>query len=501
MSFLVANFIRTRVAKYMTNNIKQESSDFNGLGIAPKLFEILKDLNFTIPTPIQHQSIPITIKGKDMVGIAQTGTGKTLAFGIPMIQRLAQHKGRGLVILPTRELAFQVEEHLSLLGQKLGLRIAVLVGGEPMGRQLKRLQANPHIIVATPGRLIDHINRRSVRLNDVKILVLDEADLMFDMGFAPQIKEVLKSVPKERQTMLFSATMAPNVMQLAAQYMAMPIRVEVAPAGTVAEKVEHEMIIINREGKINQLEKILLEYSGSVLIFVRTKHGVKNLNKKIQNMGHASAEIHSNRSLGQRREALAGFKSGKIRILVATDIAARGIDVKGIELVLNYDLPDKLEDYVHRIGRTGRAGKAGKAVSFAQPDQIGEIRKIEQIIKESIPMTQLDKINTSASYSSHSRQRRNNFSAPYSARAGGRGFHNRGAGEKSFHGSKFKSARHENMSPFSDKKREDSGAKTFDYNRFKKTSGKFGRGARSEQFSRSDERPRNFRKFKKRNNY
>lgn len=396
----------------MTNNKEKKSLDFYGLGIAPKFLEILKKLNFTVPTPIQLKSIPVAIEGKDIVGIAQTGTGKTLAFGIPMIQRLAQNKGKGLILLPTRELAFQVEEHLKMIGGKLGLKTAVLVGGEPINKQFKKLRNQPHVIIATPGRLIDHLKRSSIKLGSINILILDEADLMFDMGFAPQIEEILKTVPKKRQTMLFSATMDPKVMKIAAKHMALPIRIEVAPSGTVAEKVIHEMIIIKKEEKLPQLEKILKEYSGSVLIFVRTKHGVKNLNKKIKQLGHSSAEIHSNRSLGQRREALSSFKNGRIRVLVATDIAARGIDVKGIELVLNYDLPDNLQDYVHRIGRTGRAGKAGRAVSFAQPNQINDIKKIEQIIKQNIPLTQLAKIKFG---NKGFKPRRNKFSSPYSA--------------------------------------------------------------------------------------
>lgn len=362
------------------------SSDFNNLGIAPEFLDILKKINFTEPTPIQHQSIPAAIEGKDLMGIAQTGTGKTLAYGLPLLQRLYKTGGLGLIVVPTRELAIQVDETLQQLGRALGLMTAVLIGGEPMGRQLGPLRRKPNVIIATPGRLLDHIERRTVKLDGVKILILDEADRMFDLGFAPQIDKIFHLVPKERQTMLFSATMPPQVIKIITSYMAMPVRIEVAPAGTAAERVEQEIFVVRKEEKLLLLEKLLTEHAGTVLVFSRTKHGATKICRSIQNMGHKTAEIHSNRSLGQRREALAGFKSGKYRILVATDIAARGIDVSGIELVINYDLPDNSEDYVHRIGRTARAGKEGKAVSFATPDQKRDVRDIERLIRKEIPV-------------------------------------------------------------------------------------------------------------------
>lgn len=371
----------------MMNQTQTEALSFNGLGIAPTLLDILAQLNYSTPTPIQLQSIPTSLEGKDLVGIAQTGTGKTLAFGIPMLQLLATNKGKGLVVLPTRELALQVDEALRTIGNKIGLRTAVLIGGEAFGRQTHALRRNPHIIVATPGRLNDHTKRGTLKLNEVKILVLDEADMMLDMGFLPQIKEILKLVPKERQTMLFSATMPNQIMKIATEYMALPIRIEVAPAGTAAENVEQEIIVIDRESKFPQLKKILAETKGSVLMFCRTKHSVKNLTLKIKNAGFSATEIHSNRSLVQRRAALNGFKLGQFRVLVATDIAARGIDVKGIELVINYDLPENSEDYVHRIGRTARAGKSGKAISFALPNQMRDIKDIERLIKKTLSIT------------------------------------------------------------------------------------------------------------------
>lgn len=366
------------------------TSGFQNLGIAPKLMQILQSLKFTTPTPIQHKSIPPAIEGKDIMGIAQTGTGKTLAFGVPMIQRLAQAggKNKGLVILPTRELALQVDETLRKVGGGIGLKTAILIGGENMGKQLRMLKMNPHIIIATPGRLIDHLENKSVNLSLVSILVLDEADRMLDMGFAPQIKRIMQTVPKNRQTMLFSATMPNEIVDIAKSYMSLPLRIEVAPAGTAVELVEQELFFVQKHDKPQLLQNILKQYSGSILVFSRTKFGAKKIAVQIRNAGHTASEIHSNRSLNQRIEALNGFKIGRYRILVATDIAARGIDVTGIQLVVNYDLPSTAEDYVHRIGRTGRAGAPGKAISFAMPDQRAEVRAIERLIRTNLPIKQ-----------------------------------------------------------------------------------------------------------------
>lgn len=362
---------------------------FDGLGIAPKILEILDALKFITPTPIQYQSIPTALAGKDIVGIAQTGTGKTLAFGIPMIQRLASSDGNGLVILPTRELALQVNEAISKIGKPLGIKTAVLIGGDSMGRQIRDIRNNPHIIIATPGRLVDHMTQRTVSLSNVIILILDEADHMLDIGFAPQIQRILQNVPKERQTMLFSATMLPKIVALANSYMKLPIRVEVAPQGTMAANVTHEIFFVNRESKTDLLESLLKEYKGSALVFSRTKFGAKRITSAVLKMGHTAAEIHSNRTLIQRVQALNGFKNGAYRVLVATDIAARGIDVANIELVINFDLPENPEDYVHRIGRTGRAGHQGHAISFATPSQRFDIRTIERLIKKQLPVSPL----------------------------------------------------------------------------------------------------------------
>ena len=378
----------------MTDQRSQQSNlSFDNLGIVPKALEILDRLRFTIPTPIQQKAIPIAIAGKDMIGIAQSGTGKTLAFGIPMVQRLAQRKGRGLVLVPTRELALQVGETLQKTGQPFGIKTAVLIGGASMYNQLKSLRKNPRIIIATPGRLIDHIKRRSVKLSDVNVLVFDEADRMLDMGFLPQIEQIARSIPKDRQTMIFSATMPTAVLKIATAYMKMPISVEISRSGTAAENVTQELFIVKKANKEKLLNKLLSQYQGTVLIFVRTKIGTAKLARSIRGRGYTSAEIHSNRTQGQRREAMEGFKLGKYRILVATDIAARGIEVTGIELVINYDIPEDADSYVHRIGRTGRAGHKGKAISLATPDQGRDVKNIEKLIRMAIPVLEHPEFN------------------------------------------------------------------------------------------------------------
>ena len=369
---------------------------FHGLGIAPALLEIIGRLHFRTPTPIQQQAIPVAIQGKDLVGIAQTGTGKTLAFGVPMIQRLAQLKGRGLVVLPTRELALQVDEVLRKVGHSLGLRTAVLIGGAAMGPQVHALAKRPHVIVATPGRLIDHLEHKNLKLDDARIVVLDEADRMLDMGFLPQVKKILNVLPRDRQTMLFSATMPEGIMRIAASSMRLPVRVEIAPTGTTVDKVSQELFIVPREQKATLLKKLLFDHKGSALVFTRTKYGAKKVTRQLRFEGIKAAEIHSNRTLNQRKEALEGFKSGRYRVLVATDIASRGIDVVGIEMVLNYDLPSTSEDYVHRIGRTARAGAHGHAVTFATPQEQREVRAIERLIRKQLLVKQLPELPKAA---------------------------------------------------------------------------------------------------------
>ncbi|HSA30514.1 MAG TPA: DEAD/DEAH box helicase [Candidatus Omnitrophota bacterium] len=360
---------------------------FYGLGIAPKIMEIIAQLKFTNATPIQHKAIPIALEGKDFIGIAQTGTGKTMAFAIPTVQNLAKGQSSALILVPTRELALQVEESISKIARSFAMKSVVLIGGAPIHAQIRSLKQQPRILIATPGRLIDLMQQRKVQLNKIGILVLDEADRMLDMGFAPQIERILKEVSVKRQTMLFSATMPSAIVTIATAHMKFPVQVEIAPPGTSAEDVSHELFIVPREKKQEILKDLLQKYRGSILLFCRTKIGTQKLARALRNLGHKAAEIHSDRSLSQRKDALEGFRKGRYRILAATDIASRGIDVAGIELVINYDLPEDPENYVHRIGRTGRAGMAGHAVSFASPDQRQDVQNIERLMKMTIPIS------------------------------------------------------------------------------------------------------------------
>lgn len=381
----------------INNDITQQGSvqypdGFYGMGIAPKILEILQRMKFKIPTPIQAKSIPLAIEGKDVIGIAQTGTGKTHSFAIPMVQRLELMRGTGLVLAPTRELAVQINEAYRSIAHSFGMRTACLIGGAPMEDQIQKLRRNPRIIIATPGRLIDHISQWNVMPDEVIMLVLDEADRMLDMGFAPQIELILRYLPKERQTLLFSATIPEEIMRIADKHMKLPVCVEIAPSGTAAEDVTQELFIVRRENKTQLLSKLLTKYHGAVLLFTRTKNGAKKIAAKIRDMGYRAVEMHSDRSLTQRREALDGFKSGRYKILVATDIAARGIHVTGIELVINYDLPEDAQNYVHRIGRTGRIGHKGHAVSFATPDQKRDVKNIEKLIRKTLPVAKHNEI-------------------------------------------------------------------------------------------------------------
>lgn len=367
------------------------TSVFSDLPLAPELQRTLAHLQFITATPIQTACIPAAIEGKDIIGIAQTGTGKTFAFGLPLLQRLHGTDDKALIVVPTRELALQVEESLRRVAANLGTKFAVLIGGASMGQQKTALRSRPNVIIATPGRLIDHMKQKTVSLNQTTILVLDEADRMFDMGFAPQVEQILHGLPTDRQTMLFSATMPDGISQMVKRYMKLPVRIEIAPQGSVADKLVQEVFIVRGAMKSQLLEKLLGDYNGTVLVFVRTKYAATRISNLIRAMGHSSAELHSNRSLSQRKQALQGFKDGRYRVLVATDIAARGIDVTNIELVVNYDLPENPEDYVHRIGRTGRAGMEGKAISFAAPDQISLMKRIERLTRTRLPQSALPK--------------------------------------------------------------------------------------------------------------
>jgi len=373
--------------------VQSTGSTFADTGLCAPILEALNTLQLTIPTAIQAQAIPIARKGQDVMGIAQTGTGKTFAFALPILEKLLANPGKALIVVPTRELALQVEESIKRVTRLLspGIRSVTLIGGEPIYRQKADLRNNPRIIVCTPGRLRDHLQQRTVFLEDVTTVVLDEADRMLDMGFAPQIKLIMETVPGNRQTMCFSATMAPEISRLANAYMNNPVRVEVATAGQSNLKIDQEMCYVHPDDKTTLLNTLIKDHPGRILVFSRTKHGAKKLNEKLRVSGHASAEIHSNRSLSQRRHALEGFKSGQYRVLVATDVAARGIDVQNITLVVNYDLPDAAEDYVHRIGRTGRAGLAGKAISMATVSQARDVKSIERLIQKNIAISPYSK--------------------------------------------------------------------------------------------------------------
>jgi ATP-dependent RNA helicase RhlE len=372
------------------DDIRTENAGFRAFGIDPRLLAVMEKAGFTVPTDIQAKAIAPGLEGKDIVGIAQTGTGKTLAFAVPMLERLLRASGKyGLVVVPTRELAMQVEETFMQVGGPLGLVTALIIGGAPMGRQISALRRGPHVVIGTPGRINDHLEHRTIDLSRVAALVLDEADRMLDIGFLPQLRRILQSTPADRQTMLFSATMPDDIYALANAHMRQPLRIEIARPGTVADNVSQEFFIASREEKRALLARILTEHEGSALVFCRTKYGAQNLRNLIASWGHAACELHSNRSLGQRKQALDRFKSGACRVLVATDIAARGIDVSDIALVVNYDLPEQAEDYVHRIGRTARAGKAGKAISFAMPTERRKLHAIERLIRVAIAISRM----------------------------------------------------------------------------------------------------------------
>lgn len=356
------------------------ASGFGALHLSPSALQNLKALGIHTPTPIQEQSIPVALEGLDLFGIAQTGTGKTLAFALPIFEHLEPGK-QALILAPTRELAEQIEDTF----RKLEFRTALLIGGAAMDRQVGWLRKKPPVLIATPGRLIDHLERRSLSLKNISVVVLDEADRMLDIGFAPAIRRILEQCPEERQTMLFSATLSDEVENIALRHMKNPVRIEIARQGTTAENVEQQLVVCEHESKHDILKELMYEEKGSMLVFTRTRHGARKIAKFTRDLGHYAVEIHSDRTLGQRREALEGFKSGRYRIMVATDVAARGIDVKDISMVINFDVPEHAEDYVHRIGRTGRAGASGKAVTFVIPQQWKEVRDIEKLISMQIP--------------------------------------------------------------------------------------------------------------------
>ncbi len=372
-------------------------TSFSDLGLRAELLKALEGEGYTHPTPIQLQAIPFVLEGRDVQGIAQTGTGKTAAFALPILQRLAENRRqpprggcRVLVLSPTRELASQIADSFRTYGKYMGLRVTVMFGGVPKPRQAKAMSGGVDVLVATPGRLMDHMADRAVRLDHVETLVLDEADHMLDLGFIVPIRRIIATLPAKRQTMLFSATMPPEIATLAAGMLKDPAHVAVTPVATTAERVEQAVVFVDAPRKRHALLELLVDHTtGRTLVFTRTKHGADRVVKQLGESGVAAAAIHGNKSQGQRERALADFRAGACRVLVATDIAARGIDVDGVTHVINFDLPNVPESYVHRIGRTARAGKDGMAISLCAPDERAFLRGIEKLTRSKVPVMTL----------------------------------------------------------------------------------------------------------------
>ena len=369
-------------------------TSFAGLDLAQPILRAIADEGYTTPTPIQGKSIPPLLEGRDLLGVAQTGTGKTAAFALPLLHRLADNAGKShprqplaLILAPTRELAGQIGDSFRTYGRHLRLRTGVVFGGVSIRRQIQTLARGVHVLVATPGRLIDLMNRGDLRLDAVEVFILDEADRMLDMGFIRDVKKITAALPKRRQTLLFSATMPKSVQGLAADLLSNPVRVEAAPASTTVEKVDQMVLFVPKDKKRALLGELLNDKDmARVLIFTRTKHGANRVARHLHDRGIHSDAIHGNKAQNARQRALDGFRSGRLRALVATDIAARGIDVEGVTHVINFDLPNDPESYVHRIGRTARAGAAGIAISFCDSGERAHLRDIEKTIRQNVPV-------------------------------------------------------------------------------------------------------------------
>ena len=356
--------------------------NFADLQIENKLKKSIELADFKTPTPIQIKSIPVSLTGRDILGTAQTGTGKTLAFTIPMINKLIKNKNAmGLVVCPTRELASQVMATvLKLNVREIGIGNALLIGGESMQKQLRKLNKNARIIVGTPGRINDHLKRKSLNLSKVNYLVLDETDRMLDMGFTPQIEQILSFIPKDHQTLLFSATLPNNILKISQKYLNNPERISVGSSSAPIEKIKQETFKITQDKKYHELINQLIERSGSILVFIKTKHSADKISKRLKYDGHKADAIHGNLRQSKRDRVINGFRNGHSRILIATDVAARGLDIPLIKHVINYDLPQVPEDYIHRIGRTGRAGKDGSALTFLTPGDRSMWNSISKLI-------------------------------------------------------------------------------------------------------------------------
>lgn len=366
-------------------------SDFN---ISPALKSRLASANFTTPTPVQAGAIPPALEGKDVLATAQTGTGKTLSFLIPIIERLQKSEKKALILLPTRELAMQVEQAFRKIANGSNLHVALVCGGMNEGPQLQAIRKGARLIVATPGRLEDYLKRKLVRLDQVEILVLDEVDRMLDMGFQPSIRRISGAIPAKRQTLCYSATLDAQIKNVVREYLKDPVRIEIGSVLKPSENVELQSFEVEQEKKLELLEHLLQQEKGSFLVFVRTKHGADRVAKKLHRSGWGATQIHGDRSQSQRNTALRSFAEGKHRVLVATDVAARGIDVSHVAHVVNYDMPKVAEDFVHRVGRTGRASSRGKASTFAAPNERRDLRRIEKTL--SIQMKRFRVHNTPA---------------------------------------------------------------------------------------------------------
>ncbi|WP_127901032.1 DEAD/DEAH box helicase [Solirhodobacter olei] len=366
---------------------------FELMGLRPNLVANLKKAGITEPTPIQTRAIPVALDGRDLMGLAQTGTGKTAAFGLPIANALlglgktADPKTvSGLILAPTRELATQIRDNLTTYLKGTHLRVGVVVGGAGIGPQINRLARGTDLLIATPGRLLDLIERNAVRLDKTQYLVLDEADQMLDLGFIHALRKIAKLLPKERQTLLFSATMPKQMAEIASAYLTDPVRIEVNPPGKPADKIEQSVHHVDQSAKAPLLAELLDAHRDELaLVFTRTKHGADRLARGLEQQGFAVAAIHGNKSQGQRTRALQAFRDAKLRILVATDVAARGLDIPQVRHVYNYDLPTVPDNYVHRIGRTARAGRAGNAVAFCAPAELADLRAIEKVMGRKIP--------------------------------------------------------------------------------------------------------------------
>ncbi len=370
---------------------------FSKLGLSPKVLDGVLAAGYTDPTPIQLRAIPLVLQGRDLIGAAQTGTGKTAAFALPLISRLGQRGAlRALILEPTRELAAQVETAIHDYARFTSLRTVVIFGGTGYGRQDQALRQGADIVVATPGRLLDQIQRGMLRLNQIEILVLDEADRMLDMGFLPDVRRIIERCPRTRQTMLFSATLPPEIEQLCKWALRNPETVEIGQRRSPADTVTHALYPVDIGQKQDLLEELLrrTDYD-QVLIFCRTKNGADRVARKLQQQGHAVAVLHSSRTQPERERALKGFRVGRYEVMVATDIAARGIDVEQISHVINFDVPHHPEDYVHRIGRTGRAQSVGDAFTIMTGEDVQEVAAIERFIGQKIPRVKLDGFNYS----------------------------------------------------------------------------------------------------------